>query len=233
MSHELRTPLNAIIGFSETMMHEMFGPIGNGRYKEYSKDINEAGSHLLSLVNDILDLSRVELDNIKISPHPLNAETICRNCVLILQNRADKGGVALSFEMAGAVPEIVSDERRLKQILFNLLGNAVKFTETGGSVTLTLAPADNGGIRISVRDTGIGMDEDQLKRALEPFWQADTGLDRTFEGAGLGLALTDELVRIMEGHFEIESWPGSGTTATVTLPRVIGSVPLEGKSIAV
>ena len=221
MSHELRTPLNAIIGFSETMMHEIFGPVGNDRYKEYIKDINGAGTHLLSMVNDILDLSRVELENVKIEPQPVDPETICKNCLLILRSRADKGSVELNFDVSEPVAQIASDERRIKQILFNLLGNAVKFTPPGGTVTLALAPSEDGGIRISVRDTGIGMNEEQLKHALEPFWQADTGLDRAFEGTGLGLALTDELVRVLQGHFEIESRPGVGTTATVTLPKAI------------
>jgi signal transduction histidine kinase len=227
MSHELRTPLNAIIGFSEAMMHEFFGPIENERYAEYIRDINGAGTHLLTLVNDILDLSRVELDNIKITPHALDIDAICNNCLVIVSGRAETHGVQLNFHKAPSLPDITSDERRLKQILINLLGNAVKFTPAGGSVTLDVSPAKDGGINISVCDTGIGMDAEQLKHALDPFWQADTGLDRSFEGVGLGLALTNELVRVMQGKFTIQSQPGIGTTATVALPKTMQSTIID------
>lgn len=227
MSHELRTPLNAIIGFSEAMMHELFGPVENQRYAEYIRDINGAGTHLLTLVNDILDLSRVELDNITITPRSLDIEAICNNCLVIVSGRAENNGVQLNFHKAPSLPDITSDERRLKQILINLLGNAVKFTPSGGSVTLDVSPTKDGGIRISVCDTGIGMNAEELEHALDPFWQADTGLNRSFEGVGLGLALTNELVRVIQGKFAIQSQPGIGTTATVTLPKNMQATTID------
>lgn len=225
MSHELRTPLNAILGFSEAMQKEIFGPLGSPRYKGYSHDIHNAGSHLLSLVNDILDLSRIELEGLVITAHEIDFARVCNNCLAIIRGRAERGGVHLKFDAVPPFPVIATDERRLKQVLINLLNNAVKFTPTGGSVTLELLSAPNGGAIIRVRDTGIGMSAEEVEQALKPFWQADAGLDRAFEGAGLGLALVTELLRVMQAGFALESEPGVGTTVTVTLPRSLSAAP--------
>ncbi|MBX3503897.1 MAG: HAMP domain-containing histidine kinase [Parvibaculum sp.] len=219
MSHELRTPLNAILGFSEAMQQNLFGPLGNKKYESYAHDIHHAGTHLLSLVNDILDLSRIELEGLKIIPQPVDFARVCNNCIAIVRGRAERGQVKLSLDAVPPFPKIEADERRLKQVVINLLNNAVKFTPPGGKVTLELLHGEKGGAVIRIRDTGIGMNEEQLENALRPFWQADAGLDRSFEGAGLGLALVTELVSLMEGEFRLESEPGKGTVATVLLPR--------------
>lgn len=227
MSHELRTPLNAILGFSEAMSGEMFGPLGNKRYVTYSQDIHNAGSHLLSLVNDILDLSRIELDGLNISSQEIDFARVCNNCLAIVRGRAERGEVALHFDAVPPFPCIETDERRLKQVLINLLNNAVKFTPAGGDVTLEIDHRFSGGATIRVIDTGIGMSEEEVTKALLPFWQADSGLDRAFEGTGLGLALVQELLRLMQGSLAIESTPGKGTIVTVTLPRTIGKPARE------
>lgn len=221
VSHELRTPLNAILGFSEAMERELFGPLGDRRYVSYVHDIHHAGSHLLSLVNDILDLSRVELEGFSISPQRIDFARVCNNCLAIVRGRAERGQVRLKLDAIPPFPAIETDERRLKQVLINLLNNAVKFTPAGGTVTLEIGHAPNGGALLRVRDTGIGMNEEELGNADRPFWQADAGLDRAFEGTGLGLALVSELLRAMRGEFRLESKPGGGTVATVILPRRI------------
>lgn len=221
MSHELRTPLNAILGFSEAMSKQMFGALGNERYVAYSQDIHNAGSHLLSLVNDILDLSRIELDGLNISTQQIDFERVCNNCMAIIRGRAERGGVSLQLEASSPFPCIETDERRLKQIIINLMNNAVKFTPAGGTVTLELNSSPCGGAILRVRDTGIGMSADEVHNALQPFWQADSGLDRAFEGTGLGLALVQELLTLMHGTLTIESEPGQGTTVTVILPRSV------------
>lgn len=221
MSHELRTPLNAVLGFSEAMSQELFGPLGHRRYVEYANDIHDAGAHLLSLVNDILDLSRIELDGMSLTTQKIDFARVCSNCLAIVRGRAARGGVRLEFAGSPPFPDIETDERRLKQVLINLLNNAVKFTPAGGSVSLDVDAAPDGGAVIRVRDTGIGMSTQELDNALQPFWQADVGLDRSFEGTGLGLALVNELLRMMQGRLSLESEPGTGTVATVTLPRRI------------
>lgn len=225
MSHELRTPLNAILGFSEAMQQEIFGPLGSPRYRGYSHDIHNAGTHLLSLVNDILDLSRIELDGLAITSQKIDFARVCNNCLSIVRGRAERGGVQLLFDATPPFPAIETDERRLKQVLINLLNNAVKFTPAGGSVTLELCGDSNGGAIVRIRDTGIGMSKEEVEQALTPFWQADAGLDRAFEGAGLGLALVTELLHVMQGRFALESEPGAGTVVTVTLPRMVNTQP--------
>lgn len=218
VSHELRTPLNAILGFSEAMERELFGPLGDRRYASYVHDIHHAGTHLLSLVNDILDLSRIELEGFSLSPQQIDFARVCKNCLAIVRGRAERGQVQLVFDAVPPFPVIETDERRLKQVLINLLNNAVKFTPAGGTVTLEIAHTSDGGAMIRVRDTGIGMTEEEIENAARPFWQADAGLDRAFEGTGLGLALVTELLRMLRGEFRLESQKGRGTVATVILP---------------
>jgi signal transduction histidine kinase len=224
MSHELRTPLNAIIGFSDVLSREMFGSL-NQKYKEYASHIFGAGNHLLSLVNDILDLSRVQLDTAPLLLQQIDTEQVCRNCIAIVRARAQHGGVRLSVDAPNGWPQIEADERRLKQVLINLLSNAIKFTPRGGTVEVHVDTTAQGDLQMRVSDNGIGMSETELAKAGNPFWQADSGLDRSYEGTGLGLALVAELLRALKGNYKLESSPGEGTTATFTLPRSAGLSP--------
>ncbi|ABS64759.1 histidine kinase [Parvibaculum lavamentivorans DS-1] len=212
------------------MDKQLFGPLGDRRYAEYIVDIKGAGMHLLSLVNDILDLSRIELDGLNLSLQEIDIDGICNNCLAIIRGRAEESKIRLNFLAETPYPEIETDERRLKQILINLLNNAVKFTPAGGTVTLELQANPDGGAIIRVRDTSIGMTHEEIERALQPFWHADTGLDRSFEGAGLGLALVGKLLELMHGNLHIQSEVGVGTVVSVTLPQSI--VPKEGESPA-
>ncbi len=221
MSHELRTPLNAILGFSEMMSREMFGPINNEKYKEYTNTIFDAGQHLLSLVNDILDLSRIQLDEKNLVVQPVDMDRVCNNCISIVRERAQRGGVSLAFKSEPNLPQVETDERRLKQILINLLTNAVKFTPHNGSIVVEVAHRQDGSVVLCVRDTGIGMSEEELQNATKPFWQADSGLDRSYDGTGLGLALVRELAIVMRADFSLKSRRGRGTVATLVLPATI------------
>ncbi|MBF0249787.1 MAG: PAS domain S-box protein [Alphaproteobacteria bacterium] len=218
MSHELRTPLNAIIGFSDMMVNTVFGPLGHGHYAEYSRDINESGRHLLSLINDILDVSAIEAGKLELRPEPLALDAVARQSMKLVEPRAEKGGVRLFGDMAPDLPTFFGDERRIKQILLNLLSNAVKFTPEDGSVTLALTRAPDGGVVMAVTDTGIGMDEDGVAQALTQFGQVDSKLARKYEGTGLGLPLTKSLVELHGGVLEIRSALGRGTTVTVRFP---------------
>lgn len=224
MSHELRTPLNAILGFSEIMSHELFGPHANRKYFEYSENIHTAGEHLLSVVNDILDLSRIQLDEQDVHVRPVDLRRVCENCIAIVRQRAERGQVNIAFSAPPKMPGVETDERRLKQVLTNLLSNAIKFTPAGGKVDLEIENAGDGRIVFRIRDTGIGMSAEQLAKATTPFWQAQTGLDRTFEGTGLGLAIVVELLKVMRGELSMESNPGRGTVMTFTLPPMLRAV---------
>ncbi|MCE9649432.1 MAG: hypothetical protein K8R18_07395 [Parvibaculum sp.] len=221
MSHELRTPLNAILGFSEIMTQQIFGPHGSPKYAEYAGNIHDAGRHLLSLVNDILDLSRIQIDEKSLHVQPVDLKSVCENCLSIIRERAERGSVHLTLQAPGFIPAIETDERRLKQIVINLLSNAVKFTPANGRVTLTIETTGDGKIALRVSDTGIGMSAEELSQAATPFWQAQGGLARNFDGTGLGLALVVELLKVMNGTFALESTPGAGTVASVTLPQAL------------
>ncbi len=227
MSHELRTPLNAIIGFSQTMKDRMFGQLGHRRYDEYVDFIHHSGTHLLELINDILDVSAVEAGKLVLHEESLSVRDICEAAVRILVPRAQKGGVALSGIDDAGLPPLRADPRRLKQILLNLLSNAVKFTEPGGVVSCDATVGDDGGLIVTVTDTGIGMDEAGVRMAMSAFGQVDSSLSRKHEGTGLGLPLTKGLVELHGGVFSLESRPGQGTRATVRFPanRVLSAVP--------
>jgi PAS domain S-box-containing protein len=218
MSHELRTPLNAILGFSEMLECGMAGPL-EARQHEYAGLIHESGQHLLTIINDILDLARVDAGKLElheesgIDPHELAA-----TCVTLVKARAAAGGLRLSTMSEDGLPCIAADATRLKQILLNLLSNAIKFTEPGGSVSLTMRRATDGGIAFDVSDTGQGMTADEIIVALEPFGQIDSGHNRRHEGTGLGLPLARQLAALHGGSLEIRSEKGEGTTVTVTLP---------------
>ncbi|MCI3181145.1 ATPase [Caulobacter sp. CCUG 60055] len=220
MSHELRTPLNAINGFSEIMVHEMFGPLGDDRYKEYSRDILSSGQHLLALINDILDMSKIEAGKMNLKLEPLHLDEVVEDTVRLMRNRAETAGLRLIVDLP-PLPLIEADYRALKQVLLNLLSNALKFTPRGGRVTISAStePAASGEqMRISVADTGIGIAKEDLKRLARPFEQIENQHAKTQQGTGLGLALTKSLVEMHDGRLTLESEPGVGTTVSVILP---------------
>ena len=217
ISHELRTPLNAIIGFSEMMKHEIFGPITPVSYRPYLDDIHDSGMHLLELINDILDMTKAEAGMTDLVETVVDVAGIIRASARMLARRAANAGLTVEASLPEALPLLLADERRMRQIVLNLLSNAVKFTDEGGRVTIS-ARADANGFAIMVTDSGIGMSPEDLVRVMEPFVQADSRLSRKYEGSGLGLPLTKALVEAHGGHFTLDSHPGHGTTAIVTLP---------------
>ena len=218
MSHELRTPLNSIIGFSEIVSNEVFGAIGNARYADYLSDIHSSGKHLLALINDILDVSKVEAGAMKLIAEDLNMEEVIRDAVRVVKGRADDGGIDLTISLARPFPHLMADSIRIKQILLNLLSNAIKFTPEKGSVRIEPKIEKDGCMAISVIDTGIGISEHELGKVVEPFTQASSGLARRHEGTGLGLYLVNSLVKEHGGSLTIDSRLGRGTVATIRLP---------------
>ncbi len=218
MSHELRTPLNAIIGFSEMMRLETFGPIGNPRYIEYVRDIHESGTHLLSLINDILDLSKIEAGAFELKEEEVDLAQVVAACRRIIEVRAKEAGLTLDTRLSGKLPKLWSDERAVKQIILNLLSNAVKFTPTGGKVTVRAEIEEDGCFVLSVSDTGIGIDADDIPKVFKPFSQIDGSLSRKHDGTGLGLPLVKSLVEVHGGTIELESELGNGTIITIRFP---------------
>src|SRR5262245_32575625 len=183
MSHELRTPLNAIIGFSDAVLEEMFGPVGNARYREYLGDIKNSGTHLLELINDILDLSKAEAGAFDLRNDTIAVEELIGSCIAMVALRAREAGVELVTDVARALPRLRGDERKLRQALLNLATNAVKFTPAGGQIALRAQVVESG-LRIEVADTGIGMAAADIPTALSPFGQIDTALNRRHTGTG-------------------------------------------------
>ncbi|HEY1706630.1 MAG TPA: MHYT domain-containing protein [Rhizomicrobium sp.] len=218
MSHELRTPLNAIIGFAELMAAEAFGPLGNDRYKGYNEDIGKAGAHLLSIINEILDLSRLEAGKVELEETEVALPQLLAEASAMMEARAKDNGIALTLVCPPGLPRLKADDRRVKQVVLNLLSNAVKFTPKGGAVALTAALRD-GAVFIAVTDTGIGIAKEDLPKAFESFSQIDNRLSRKFEGSGLGLPLARHLVELHGGRLDLESELHHGTTATVLFPR--------------
>jgi signal transduction histidine kinase len=216
VSHEIRTPLNAIIGFAEVMMEERFGPVGNERYKEYLKDVHTSGTHVLSLVNDLLDLSKIEAGKMELAPEDLDANATIGECVSIMQTQANQQRVIVRLSLAPRLPRIRADERSLRQILLNLLSNAVKFNEPGGQVIVSSAQTEAGFVVIRVKDTGIGMSDDEIDIALEPFRQVATSRKTT--GTGLGLPVTKALIEANHASFTIKSRKNEGTLIEVAFP---------------
>jgi len=217
MSHELRTPLNAIIGFAEVLENEVMGELGHRRYKDYARDVRESGQHLLALINDLLDLSKAEAGRLELDEDEVNLAGAIRQSIAMVQPRADTNGVALTESLPGETPILYADQRKIKQILINLLTNAVKFTESGGEVRVCLTWADEEPV-ISVRDDGIGIAQEDLDRIMQPFAQVDTSMNRKYEGTGLGLPLVNSLVELHGGTMTIDSKPGTGTRVDVHLP---------------
>ncbi|MGB1547846.1 MAG: CHASE2 domain-containing protein [Alphaproteobacteria bacterium] len=232
MSHELRTPLNAIIGFSEILKNEMFGPHGVSQYKEYSEDIHRSGAHLLDVINDILDVSKIESGQFTLREQPSSLLPILDASLKIVSRRVEAQQLSMQKFISPDFPLLMVDARVLRQILINLLSNAVKFTEAGGSVTAEAMLDANGAPVIRIIDTGIGIPEEAIPHLAEPFYQVDGALERKHEGTGLGLHLVEKFVLMMDGKIEIRSTIGSGTAVTVRLPksRIIESkniVPLQ------
>lgn len=219
MSHELRTPLNAINGFSDIMKKEMFGPLGDARYKEYVNDILFSGQHLLSLINDILDMSKIEAGKMTLNTEPMIMSDMIGQVIRIVRGRADENRLKLVYE-GGETPEIDADPRAVKQILLNLATNAIKFTPEGGMVRIAVEPK-SAGLIIHVSDTGIGISAEDIARLAQPFEQIDSQHSRKHEGTGLGLALSKSLVELHGGNFNISSVVGEGTTVTFTLPTTV------------
>ncbi|MBV9904990.1 MAG: hypothetical protein JO346_10475 [Alphaproteobacteria bacterium] len=218
MSHELRTPLNAIIGFSDILKRQLFGAIENERYVEYVKDINDSGNHLLAIINDILDLAKAEAGKLSLAESELDLNRPLDDAVRMCRGRAAIAGVDLSFPTVSTPIFAFVDERLVRQIVLNLLTNAVKFTKEHGKVTLTATVDRERGIFIRVADTGIGIAPDDIARVIRPFEQVETVLSRHHGGTGLGLPLTAKLTELHGGKLTIESQVGRGTTVTVWLP---------------
>jgi signal transduction histidine kinase len=218
MSHELRTPLNAIIGFSESMKEKTFGPLGHEKYIEYVNDIYDSGAHLLALINDILDLSKVEAEAIDLNEEPISLSKVSQAAIRLIKPRAKKGQVKIINRVGVDLPLLFADRRIIKQIVVNLLSNAVKFTEPKGEVVLNALVGENKSLSLVVLDSGIGMDEKELEIANLPFGQVDSSLSRTHEGTGLGLPVTRTLVELHDGNMSIESKRGEGTKVTIQFP---------------
>lgn len=218
-SHELRTPLNAIIGFSELMILELNGPIGNDKYAGYIGDINQSGEHLLSLINDILDVSKIESGKFELHEEQVEISHIVRSCLRMIRERAEAARISISYAVDPDLVHLWVDERAIKQILLNLLSNSVKFTPARGKVQLTITKIDKGGVCLSVSDTGIGIAPEDLSKVFEPFGQAGDAANRGVEGTGLGLPLVKALTELLGGSLSLESIPGEGTTVNVLLPR--------------
>ena len=218
MSHELRTPLNAIIGFAEVIEREFFGPVGVAQYANYAADIHRSGQHLLSLINDILDLSKVEAGRFEIVEQDFALVEAIDEAKRLLDIRAQKAGLAMSSEIGADIARIYADRKLLSQALLNLLSNAVKFTPAGGQVRIAAERDGAGDLLISVSDTGIGMAPEEIPRALEPFGQIDGTLARRYDGTGLGLTITKAFIEMHGGLLTLESEKGHGTTATIRRP---------------
>lgn len=218
ISHELRTPLNAIIGFAEILSSQIFGRLGDERYVHYAADIRDSGQHLLTLINDVLDVSKIEFGKLELTEEPVDITAVLESCLRLMRDRAETAGLELRAEIAKDLPFFQADARRLKQILLNLMSNAVKFTPPGGRITLR-ANLLADGLSIAVADTGIGIAASDLDKALRPFGQIDSRMARKYQGTGLGLPLTKSMIEMHGGRLSLESEAGRGTTATVWLPR--------------
>ena len=217
MSHELRTPLNAVIGFSEVLSMETFGAIGSVRNKEYVKDIHASGTHLLALINDILDIARIDAGEARLSEEIVDLKAVTAQALCMVTQQAEANNIRLVEKIEPAVRSVKADPRRLKQVLINLVGNAVKFTNPGGEVTIGARRVQDG-LLLEVIDTGIGIADKDIPVALAYFGQIDSTLARKYEGTGLGLPLAKQLVELHGGRLKIESTPSVGTRVIVTLP---------------
>ncbi len=218
MSHELRTPLNSIIGFSDLLVGQALGDTVSPQYREYAGDINAAGKHLLQLINDILDLARIERGRMTMNERRLDVGLMLNACLRLVRERGLEAGVGLNLSCPAEFPALLADELRVKQAVVNLLSNAVKFSERGGVVELAAELNETNGIVIRITDDGIGIAPEDLQTALSEFGQVDGSLTRTHQGTGLGLSLARKLVEFHGGRLELESTPTVGTTARLVFP---------------
>jgi two-component system cell cycle sensor histidine kinase PleC len=219
MSHELRTPLNAILGFSEVMHTEILGPLENPTYKEYAGNIHDSGRHLLHLINEILDLSRIEAGRYELNEEPARLSDIVEDCHRLLKLRAEAKGLKIILELDDRLPQIWVDERAVRQICLNLLSNALKFTPKGGHIMMTVARTPDGGQVLSVKDTGPGIPKEEIPKVMQAFGQGSLAHQTAEGGTGLGLPIVQNLVELHGGVFELLSELRKGTEARVTLPR--------------
>jgi PAS domain S-box-containing protein len=218
MSHELRTPLNAIIGFADIIGTELLGPVGSPRYREYARDVGESAKHLLSIINDILDVSKIEAGKVELHEDLIDLDDLARDLMRLVRERARLAGIALSYAIDPVTPALTADPRKIKQILLNLLSNAIKFTPAGGTVHVSAGPVADGGLAITVADSGIGMAEQDIPLATARFGQVDSSMTRRYSGTGLGLPLTIGLVELHDARLSIQSQVGTGTRVTVWFP---------------
>lgn len=218
MSHELRTPLNAIIGFAEIYEQEILGPLGNPRYVEYARDIHLSGTHLLNLIQDILDLSKIEAERFELREEPVDLPRLVDTATRILRERAASSQITLTLDCPESLPPLLADSRALRQILLNLLSNAIKFTPVGGEIMVAVRMVPGEGVTITIADSGIGMDPSDIPRAMAPFVQIDSAMNRKFGGTGLGLPLSRRLAELHGGSLELASARDKGTVATIRLP---------------
>ena len=218
MSHDLRTPLNAIMGFAEVMEAKAFGPLGDPHYEEYAKDIHGSGNLLVSLIDDILDISKIEAGKYELDEETLDVSLLVQSSVKMISTQAEAGKLHLATDMEPNPPMLRGDKRAITQILNNLLSNAVKFTPVDGKVTVSAKLDGNGSINVLVADTGEGMSSHDIAKALNPFEQADSVHARRHEGTGLGLYLCQKLIRLHDGDIMLQSKAGKGTTVTMRFP---------------
>ena len=234
MGHELRTPLNAIIGFSEMMEGEYFGPLGDDKYKGYAQDIHASGSRLLAVLNDILDMSKLDLGDLELNAGLVRPTEMLDACAEMVAEKAAAADVAFAVDIASDLPQLWADEAKLRRSLFNLLSNAVKFTPAGGQVRLSAGRHGDTAIVIEISDTGIGIAPEDLEQVMTPFGQVDSDLNRNYEGTGLGLPLAKSLIELHGGQLELDSELGSGTTARIRLPTgPSGSAKIDKDAIVV
>ncbi len=219
MSHELRTPLNSVIGFSDILANQLFGPIENPRYREYIKDINDAGKDLLRLINDILDIARIERGRLSLNERSIDVPKLMTSCYRLVLGRANESGLHFAMHVSDNLPALFADELRVKQMLLNLLSNAIKFTPAGGDVTVAADVDSENRFVFTIIDTGIGIADEDIGTALSVFGQVDGRLTRKYEGAGLGLPLSKSLVELHGGEMILQSQAGAGTTVTIRFPR--------------
>ena len=218
MSHELRTPLNAVIGFSEVIGDELFGPVGHPKYLEYAHDIHSSGIHLLDMINDILDISRIEAGRMELANEPVTFPEVVEQAIHMIEEKRRQADITIDADLPANLPGFHGDKRAMVQVLLNLLSNAVKFTPAGGTITIRAEIGEDGGISLTVADTGVGIPAEDLSALMQPFSQAGNQAAARESGTGLGLYLVKRLVEQQEGAFAISSEEGKGVTATIRMP---------------
>ena len=218
VSHEIRTPLNAIIGFSDVMIEERFGPIDNERYREYLRDIRRSGVHVLDIINELLDLSKIEAGKLELTFEAVNLNELVAETVALLQPQANSNRTIIRTSLSRTVPKVVADPRSIRQVILNLVSNAIKYSESNSQVIVSTVYETSGEVALRVRDTGQGMTEKEIELAMKPFRQVHAVKDNSREGTGLGLPLTKALVEANRAFFDLESEPGNGTIAHVQFP---------------